>query len=464
MKGKAYTEVDADVAEFEDKYFHTPWNGGVMKMGLGIDEYCDACIQFSRKNYSDLMPDGSVKFVGNTIKSRKMSGYLENFINDNISVLLHGEGKKFLDNYYDYIDRIYNYQIPVREIASKGNIKKSLEDYIEDTKTLTKSGSKKSRQAWYELCIRDKRKVNVSDTILYINTGKKKSDSDVKRITHQYVIDEEGNEVELVGKIKTQILKTELENGYTNGNGEAIINIKDLKTADKKAIFNKHIVREEDEIILNCQLVPQNIIDDETKEYLCSDVEGLEYNVEKYIEQFNSRVRPLLVCFSRAIRDKILVKTPEDRQYFTEEEAQLVSGEPFEETDQDTYEALMTPERKEIDFWVRVNEVPPFVKECGIDWDKLVQQYKEEKKAEEDAAFQEENNKYLKALDSLTNEEIEKFEEEGEIPSKISDLMTLGSDMFLYFKRIPEKKPSTGGYIFDDIKKQVFDTVDDLSF
>ena len=46
VKGKSYTGVDADVAEFEDLYFHTPWNGGIMKMGLGVDEYCDALTEY----------------------------------------------------------------------------------------------------------------------------------------------------------------------------------------------------------------------------------------------------------------------------------------------------------------------------------------------------------------------------------------------------------------------------------
>ena len=461
-EGKAYTKAEADVAEFEDLFLNTCYNGGWKRYGLDIDEYISSSINVSRKNYSDELPDGSIKFVGNTIKSRKMSGYLENFINDSIGLLLHCEGKKFLDNYYDYIDKIYNYQIPIRDIASKGNIKKSLDEYLEDMKTVTKSGSKKSRQAWYELALISGAKINVSDTIFYVNTGKKGTDSDVKRVTHQFIHDENGNEIELVGKVKTQLLKAELENGYTNDNGETIINIKDLKTADKKAIFAKHVVREEDEIILNCKMVPQYILEDESKEYLCSDVEGLEYNVEKYIEQFNNRIKPLLVCFSRKIRDRILIKNPEDRQYFTEEEAKLVSGEPNDPADQDTYEALMTPESKEIAFWTKIGEVPPFVKECNIDWDNLVKQYEIEKKQEEDAEFQEENEKYLNALESLTNEEVNKFEEEGEIPSKISSLMTLGSDMYLYFKRIPNKRPSTGGYIFDDIKYQVIDTVDDF--
>ena len=72
-------------------------------------------------------------------------------MNKALDVLIDGKGKEFLDMYYDYIDDIYNYRIPVRDIASKGNIKKSLEEYKKDCETLTKSGSKKSRQASPEL-------------------------------------------------------------------------------------------------------------------------------------------------------------------------------------------------------------------------------------------------------------------------------------------------------------------------
>ena len=144
-KGKAYTRVEADVAEFEDLFLNKAYNGGINKMGLGIDEFCDATINFARKNYADLMPNGKTKKVGNTIKSRKMSGYLEKFIDDGVNLLLHGNGSQFLENYYDYISRIYNYQIPIKDIASKGKIKKTLAEYKADCNTLTKAGNKKSR-------------------------------------------------------------------------------------------------------------------------------------------------------------------------------------------------------------------------------------------------------------------------------------------------------------------------------
>ena len=313
IKGKSYTRVDADVAEFEDLFMSKPYNGGINKMGLGIDEYCDACIQFARKNYADLMPDGKTKKVGNTIKSRKMSGYLEKFIDDGVDLLLRGNGYKFLSNYYDYIEKIYNYQIPIKDIASKGNIKKTIKDYIADCKTLTKSGSKKSRQAWYELVIKEGINVNVSDTIYYINTGTKKGHSDVKRVTHYYTFDDNGEKQEITKEVEKlykeqsfSLKQCELKTGT--------VPLTRIELAKKHYGAKSY---EEDEIILNCKLVPNEILDKE-EDVLCSDYDGLEYNVEKYIDQFNKRISPLLVCFSTDIRDKILITNPKDKKYFTE--------------------------------------------------------------------------------------------------------------------------------------------------
>ena len=455
IKDKKYTRVDADVAEFEDIYLSQAYNGGINKMGLGIDEYCDACIQFARKNYADLMPDGKTKKVGNTIKSRKMSGYLEKFIDEGVDLLLRNNGYKFLSNYYDYIGKIYNYQIPIRDIASKGNIKKTLADYEADTKTLTKAGSKKSRQAWYELALKEGLTPNVGDTVYYINTGQKKGHSDVKRVTHYY---------NYVDGEKTEITK-ELEKAYKEYTKEFKANgWKDKKNRLElgREKFGAKVF-DEDEIILNCKLVPKEILDTED-DVLCSDYEGLEYNVEKYIDQFNNRIRPLLVCFHPDIRDKILVTNPKDKKYFTEEESKLVSGYPNKEGDQDTYEQLMTPEKKEIEYWLKINEVPPFVKECGIDWDALVEKYKKEKEEENNALFQEENQKYLDALEEITNDEVEEFEEEGKLPQVLETLVTLNSaDMRLYFKKIPNRTPSTGGFVFEDIQYNYAETVDALA-
>jgi DNA polymerase elongation subunit (family B) len=431
-KGVEYTGVNADVAEFNDMFMRK-------KMGLGIDEYAQATINFSRKNYADWLENGKTKKVGNTIKSRRMSGYIEKFLDEGIDLLLKGNGQKFLENYYDYINKIYNYQIPLRDIASKGKIKKTIEQYKADCETVTKAGTKKSRQAWYELVIQNDVKVQIDDTIYYVNTGTKKSHTDVKRVTHQFTkID--GEIVEIDSKLKREILKKEC--------AELDIEYKNLPAKMAKELLSKHIVKEEDEIILNCKIIPNEIIEADD-DVLCDD--DVEYNVLKYIDQFNSRIKPLLVCFSPDIRPKILIKNPEERQYFTTEESQLVSGFPNKETDQDTYEQLMSLERKEIEYWTTVNEIPPFVEECNMDWGKIVNDFNEIKKQEEDIIFQEENEKYLKALDDLTEDEITKFEEEDIIPNSLSDIVVLNSDMHFYFKKLPNMRPTTGGSIIDDL-------------
>ena len=438
VKGKEYTDVEADVAEFEDLYLNHPFNGGVNKMGLGIDEYCPATINFSRKNYADLLENGKTKKVGNTIKSRRMSGYIEKFLDDGIDLLLKGNGQKFLENYYDYIDKIFNYQMPLRDIASKGKIKKTVEEYKKDCETVTKAGSKKSRQAWYELVIQDNVKVEINDTIYYINTGSKKSETDVKRITHKYA-KINGEIVEIDNKVRKELIKKEYGDDF---------DIKTLSAKDLKEIIKKYVVKEEDEIILNCKLVPNEIIDSD-EDILCND--DFEYNVVKYIEQFNKRIKPLLVCFSNDIREKILIQNPKDRQYFTEEQCKLVSGFPYKDIDQDTYEQLMTPERKEIEYWLSINEIPPFVNECGIDWEKLVEEYHKTIEQENNAIFQEENAKYLDALNSLTKSDIDDFNDDGTIPQSLSKIVTLGADMHFRFIKLPSMCPSTGGYIFDDL-------------
>ena len=165
-----------------------------------------------------------------------MSGYIEKFLDDGIDLLLNGDGQKFLENYYAYIDKIYNFQIPLRDIASKGKIKKTVEQYKKDCNTLTKSGSKKSRQAWYELVIKDNVKVDINDTVYYVNTGTKKSETDVKRITHQYV-KFNGEVVEVDSKIKKELAKLE----YGENVEIKLLSSKQIKEVIKKQIGRAHV-------------------------------------------------------------------------------------------------------------------------------------------------------------------------------------------------------------------------------
>ena len=446
-KGKAYTDVEADVAEFEDTYLNEAFNGGVLKNGLGVDEYCTACIQFSRKNYADLMPDGSIKLVGNTIKSKKMPKYIEKFLDSGIRLLLNGDGAGFLEAYYDYVEKIYNLQIPLKDIATVGKIKTSIDTYKKSCNTLTAAGNKKARQAWYELAIKNDLNVNMGDSIYYINTGSKKGDSDVQRITHYY---NDGVE------ITKEFLKAYKK--YTD-------ELKESYSMDEKMTKYEYGIRtygnmfyEEDEIVFNCVLLSNDIVEDED-DHFCDD--DFEYNVAKYIEMFNKRIRPLLVCFSKDIRtainekgkeiDNILITNPKDRKSFTEEECKLVAGQPYKKTDQDTYEELMTMEDKEIKFWLLVDKKPPYADEIGMDWEAVKADYLKRMAEYEREEIKAEIEAYNKAIARLTESDVEKLLDDGVMPTSIMAIVDEDANSNNF---VSKKYPNVViGNIFDIIDK-----------
>lgn len=421
-KDKAYTDFEGDVAEFNDTYmkdFHYS-SIGRNRMGLGIDEVVDATINYARKTYADYFPENSypedVKLVGNTIKSKKLPAYIKSFMDKGIRLQLQGKGKEFIEEYYSYIEHIYNYQIPLRQIASKGKVKKTLKEYVEDCKTVTKAGTTKARQSWMELALKNNLDVHLGETLYYINTGTSKSHADVKKVTHYYRM-ENG----LMG-LEKKDCKVMVEKEY-----KMAPDGKNTKLPIREWVA-KHYpeITVEDEIILNCELVPREIIDSD-KEFYCE--EGKEYNVAKYIEQFNKRITPLLVCFKRDVRNRILVTNPKDRGYFTDEECVLISGEPNKPGDQDTYEALMTMDDREIRFWMSHPEWEiPFLKETGMDWDKIVKDYNARMEREKELGINKVREAFEKAMDKMTNDEYIDLVGDLVLPSCMSSFVALDKD------------------------------------
>jgi len=316
-KDKLYKGIYAPVAEFNDNYM-------TGRMGLDIDEIAESTINFSRKNYADLI-DGDVKLVGNSIKSKTMETYIEEFFDVGVRMLLEGKGFEFIQYYQEYVDKIYNYQIPISKIASKGRVKSSINEYIEKTKRKNKRGNPMPRQAHMELLIKHDINPDLGDTVYYVNVGKKKDSGDIKSIKNK----ETG--------------KTELE--------------------------------------LNCRLIPRDDIEND----VISITE--EYNVAKYLDKFNKKIKPLLVVFNSDIRPRILVNTITDRKtkitvlspkyIFTRLDTELVRCMPYKDEDQDTYEELMTMENKEIRFWLKAGKTPNHMTE--EEWREIVIDYNENK-------------------------------------------------------------------------------------
>ena len=306
--GKEYIGIEADTAEFNDIFMRN-------EMGLDIDYVAPACVNVSRKNYIiKLNKKGKevIKLTGNTIKSKKLSQYVVDFLDEGLKYLLEGNGLLFIELYYKYVGMIYNQEIPLAKIANKARVKQSLADYRKHIQKTTKSGSLMSRQAHMELILQSDYSAGLGETIYYINNGFKKSDGDVQRVT--------------------KATKKQQED-YLEKHGTTI---------------------PDNYIQINCYMIPEKDIVDNP------DLTG-EYNIARYLTNFNKRVEPLLVAFNPSIREDILIENPNDRQYFTQTQCELVSGFPLKEDGQDKFEEVMTLSDGEVIFWNRVQRDPFFM-------------------------------------------------------------------------------------------------------
>ena len=279
-KGEEYSGIEADVAEYNDRFMH-----GVM--GLDIDEVWPATINLSRKNYATLKPNGKIKLTGNTIKGKTIQKYIKNFLNNGIKMLLLGKGKEFVDYYNEYLERIYNMDIPLAEIANKSKVKKTIDQYV--NRGSNKNGADLPRQAHMELIIKENIHVQLGDDVYYVNNGTRKSHGDI------------------------QMRKTK------NDPPEGTL------------IFNSYLITSEQ--------MEKN-----------PNLRG-DYNVPRYIDAFNKKVEPLLVVFRPHIRETLLITDPSEKQFFTRSELELISGIPTKPDDQDSLEELMTMSDEEKRFW-----------------------------------------------------------------------------------------------------------------
>ena len=313
-EGKEYRGIHADTAEFNDIFMRN-------EMGLDIDYVAPVCINVSRKNYIiKLIKKGKekIKLTGNTIKSKKLQQYVIEFLDKGLTMLLDGDGLSFVNLYYDYVGKIYNKEIPLAKMANKARVKQSIKDYKQYIKKTTKSGSLMARQAHMELIMRADYHATLGETIYYINNGVKKSDGDVQKVTRY-----------LKPYSRKELNEYKLANEGILPPTETFIEV------------NSYMISEE-EIVNN------------------PDMTG-DYNVARYMENFNKRVKPLLVVFNPEIRDEILIENPENRQYFTKAQCELCNGYPLEEKGQDKLDEVMTLSDSEVVFWNKVNRDPYFM-------------------------------------------------------------------------------------------------------
>jgi DNA polymerase elongation subunit (family B) len=318
-EGKEYTGYDADVAEFNDMF---------MKGAMGLD--CDgtwkSCMNIARKNYATMEHNGKIKLTGNSIKSKKLPLYIEDFLDKGIKMLLEGNGQEFVEWYYEYLQKIYDKQIPLMKIAQRAKVKLSMDDYKKRSKEKTKAGNEMSRMAHMELAIRDGIAVNLGDVIYYVNNGLKASHGDVQ-------------------KVNDKMTKKEKEE-YRAIHG-------------KDPVLGSHIQ-------LNCYRLNQSELESNP------DMLG-DYNVARAVVTFNKRIEPLLIVFGEEVRNNLIVDKPEDRGIFTKEQCKLINGVPFEPADQDSIDDLLTITDQEKIYWEKRGINPEYIYELAEQgWEELV--------------------------------------------------------------------------------------------
>lgn len=408
--GKELIGLDAVLAEFNENYMEG-------RMGLDIDDICNSTINFARKNYANDI-GGKIKLVGNSVKSKRMSVYIEEFLGKAIRMLLDGDGYSFINYYYEYVDKIYNYQVPLVKIASKAKVKININEYKKKAIQTNKAGNPLPKQAHMELAMREGLDITLGDVLYYINIGTAKSHGDLKTID------------------KNKMTKKERET-YFAEHGSWPQAKKEVQLNCK--LINPDTVERDFEAVKELDMLKKALLaldSDDKESYvniekrineIDSQLYTDEYNVSRYLDAFNKKVKPLLVCFSPEVRDKVLLdivkvkdketkKTFEQlktRSIFTKNDCELISGIPFKETDQDSYEDLMRMEDKEIKFWDKVNKVPNNMDEDT--WDVLRADYIERMRIAKIEGIQAEKDKldnifkkleFKQLLDIINNNEL----------------------------------------------------------
>ena len=368
-EGKEYKGYDADVAEYNDMFMKG-------EMGLDCDGTWDSCINLARKNYATLEHNGKVKLTGNTIKSKKLPLYIEDFLDKGVKQLLEGKGKEFVEWYYEYLTKIFTQQIPLMKIAQRAKVKLSLDDYHKRATQKTKSGGAMSRMAHMELALKHGLNVNLGDVIYYVNNGTKASHGDVQKVNQPkkgwsqeqidlFFSDSVTNKTSF--KEKEKFL---LNNGWEQSWAENNWVRSDSKNKEANTGVPTDIayrLASTDSVVqLNCYMLDTSDIESNP------EMSG-EYNVPRAIDTFNKRIGPLLVVFKDEVRKGLLVKDPDDRGFFTTDQCDLISGHPFEPGDQDTVEDLATITKDELLYWEKRGVEPNYIYELAEEgWETYV--------------------------------------------------------------------------------------------
>lgn len=359
-----HTGIHALIQKFNIEEMPPPY------MSVDDDGSAFSSLNLSRINYATLFKERDentgeikdrIKLTGNTIKSKIMSEYIEDFLDKGLKLILNGQGREFINYYYEYVEDIFYKRIPLKKIASKSKIKTNIKGYLNRGKD--KNGRLKAVQAHMELVIQEREHQAKELFVKHANELiENKDEFKVDKFgfddVMKFATNDENFVLELteakIKKLKNGLygvienyMPPELEldstiyyvnTGYRKSHGDSSI-IKDKETGKKR---------------MASKLIDKTILLENP------DMVG-EYNIDKYLDAFNSRVEKFLIGFDEEVRKRIPAKIKREKKInkfgvkveheelikntFTEEETKLKNF------DLDDLDESLYLEPKEITFW-----------------------------------------------------------------------------------------------------------------
>jgi DNA polymerase elongation subunit (family B) len=320
-EGVTYKGVDAMVEKFNNDIIA----GQYMK--LDNDGMWISAANFSRKNYANLeystLEDKNIKKILNIPKEYlgKENEYLKEYT----------EKKSYMG------ETIKNLKIKKSKPKVTGNTIKSktMSEYIEDfinegINLILTNKPKEFIEFYYEYL-----------TKIYckqIPIKKIASKSRLKQTVEDY--QKRGTDVNGKAKAKQAHMELIIAHGINTSGVDFIYYVNngtakshgDVSINKKTGIYNSYVITEK-----------------ELKDN--PDMIG-EYNVARYVSNFNKRVTALLTVFPEKVRNTLIKEKPMDREHYTDNEIQLVNF------DRDSIEDFFYLEEKEVKFWNRTGLKP----------------------------------------------------------------------------------------------------------
>jgi hypothetical protein len=254
-------------------------------------------------------------------------------MNKGLDLILNGKGYEFIQYYNDYVDDIYYKRIPLKKIANKSRFKVSIEEYLRRGKD--KNGRDKAQQAHMELVMKER--ALIAEKLF----EEHKNELEFKKSEDKLTVDEK---MKLVGvymppEPDLDSMIYYVNTGYRKSHNDSKV-IKDKKTGEKRMASRLISV--------------ENLRDN-------PDMLGV-YNVDKYLDVFNKRIKNLLIGFNPEIREKIFAKIIRKKELNKhtgkKEEVETLKKGMFTRDDLkmglydlDSLDESMGLGDKEIDFW-----------------------------------------------------------------------------------------------------------------